>query len=83
MVNHTHPIRYIIDTSSILSQKDNEPHRRTINKTLWNHIDELITQKRIVTCSEIIEEVNDDELKNWYIGLQGEVLPIDLSLIHI
>ena len=32
---------------------------------------------RIVTCSEIIEEVNDDALKQWYIGLSGEILPID------
>lgn len=47
MVNNTPQVKYIIDTSSILSQKDNEPHRRTINKTLWKHIDELISQKRI------------------------------------
>lgn len=40
--------KYIIDTSSILSQKDDEPHRRSINKTLWHHMDELIEQKRIV-----------------------------------
>lgn len=31
----------------------------------------------IGTCSEIIEEVNDDALKQWYIGLSGEILPID------
>lgn len=77
MVNDMSKVIYIIDTSSILSQKDDEPHRRTINKTLWNHIDEMISQKRIVTCSEIIEEVNDDNLKKWFAGLQGEVLPID------
>ena len=69
MVNNISEVKYIIDTSSILSQKDNEPHRRTINKTLWIHIDELIQQKRIVTCSEIIEEVNDDVLKKWFTGL--------------
>ena len=77
MVSSENTDRYIIDTSSILSQKDNEPHRRSINKTLWKHIDELIAQHRIVTCSEIIEEVNDDALKQWYIGLSGEILPID------
>lgn len=76
MVNNTPQVKYIIDTSSILSQKDNEPHRRTINKTLWKHIDELISQKRIVTCSEINEEVNDDALKKWFVGLQGDILPI-------
>ena len=31
----------------------------------------------IVTCSEIIEEVNDDVLKKWYTGLHGIILPID------
>lgn len=77
MVSGNSGCRYIIDTSSILSQKDNEPHRRIINKTLWKHIDELIAQKRIVTCSEIIEEVNDDDLKKWYTNLQGDILPID------
>ena len=77
MVSQDSLPKYIIDTSSILSQKDDEPHRRTINKTLWKHIDELIEQKRIVTCSEIIEEVNDDKLKSWFLGLQGEVLPVD------
>lgn len=77
MVTESTKTKYIIDTSSILSQKDNEPHRRSINKTLWQHIDALIEQQRIVTCSEIIEEVNDDDLKKWFSGLQGVVIPID------
>lgn len=77
MVTKSEKTKYIIDTSSILSQKDNEPHRRSINKTLWQHIDALIEQQRIVTCSEIIEEVNDDDLKKWFSGLQGVVIPID------
>lgn len=77
MVSNMLEVKYIIDTSSILSQKENEPHRRTINRTLWKRIDELILEKRIVTCSEIIEEVNDKDLKAWFIGLSGEILPID------
>lgn len=77
MVTESAKTKYIIDTSSILSQKDNEPHRRSINKTLWKHIDALIEQQRIVTCSEIIEEVNDDDLKKWFSGLQGVIIAID------
>lgn len=77
MVTNSSLTNYIIDTSSILSQKDAEPHRRTINKTLWQYIDNLIEQQRIVTCSEIIEEVNDEVLKKWYTGLHGIILPID------
>ena len=70
-------VKYIIDTSSILAQKDDEPHRRKINKTLWNNIDNLIAEGRILTCSEIIEEVNDKELKQWFVSLKGIILPID------
>lgn len=77
MVDYSSPRKYIIDTSSILSQKDNEPHRRIIHKTLWKNIDKLITQRNIVTCSEIMEEVNDKDLKAWYSNLTGEILPID------
>ncbi len=70
-------IKYIIDTSSILSQKDDEPHRRKINKTLWKYIDDFISEGRIVTCSEIIEEVNEKDLKQWFSSLNGIILPID------
>ena len=42
-------MRYIIDTSSILSQKDDEPHRRKINKTLCS----LPIYKTIKMCYNI------------------------------
>lgn len=76
MVTNSSLTNYIIDTSSILSQKDAEPHRRTINKTLWQYIDNLIEQQRIVTCSEIIEEVNDEVLKKWYTGCTALYCPL-------
>lgn len=71
------PYRYIIDTSAILSQKPNELHRRTINVSLWKKIDELIKNQEIVTCSEIFEEVKDEELKKLLVALQCKVLDID------
>ena len=59
MVNHDSEPKYIIDTSSILSQKDDEPHRRSINKTLWHHMDELIEQKRI-GLHGVVLPIDDD-----------------------
>ena len=59
------PYRYIIDTCSILSQKPDEPHRRSVYSTLWKNIDALIKSKDIVICSEIKDEVEDDELTTW------------------
>ena len=34
--------KYIIDTSAILSQKDKEPHRRSVYKQKWDNIDNLV-----------------------------------------
>ena len=57
------PYRYIIDTSAILSQKPNELHRRTVHRSQWEKIDELIRNQEIVVCSEIYDEVKDKKQK--------------------
>lgn len=71
------PYRYIIDTCSILSQKSDEPHRRSVYSTLWKKIDELVKSKAIVVCSEIKDEVEDDNLKLWFQQNGCEVLDVD------
>ena len=57
--------KYIIDSSSIDSQKDNEPHTRIVYQTLWRNIEHLIHEKVIVTSSEIVPELQDPEIINW------------------
>ena len=71
------PYRYIIDTSSILSQKPNEQHRRQVYKSLWKKIDEYIRGGIIVSCSEVVEEIKDDNIKEWIYSQQCRVLDID------
>lgn len=71
------PYRYIIDTCSIISQKSDEPHRRNVYSTLWQNIDEMVKSKAIVICSEIKDEVEDDELKLWIQQNGCEVLDVD------
>jgi len=58
------PYKYIIDTSAVLSQKPNEIHRRTRFKSLWKNIDELIKQQIIVLSTEIVEEIDDNDIKD-------------------
>lgn len=72
-----YPYRYIIDTSSILSQNDKEPYRRKVFMRQWEKVDELISKKIIVTCSEIYSEINDDIILDRMKALQLIVLPID------
>lgn len=78
MVLFPPPYRYIIDTCSIISQKPDEPHRRNVYNNLWKNIDKLIRSKVIVVCSEIIDEVEDKELKLWLQRNGCEVLEVDI-----
>ena len=70
------PYKYIIDASSIFSQKPDEPNRRRVFKGLWQKIDNYIEEQVIVTCSEIESEIKDEELVKWLHLQQCEVLPI-------
>ena len=71
------PYKYIIDTSSILSQKNNEQNRRTVHKRMWEYIDSLVSDKIIVTCTEIFDEIGDEEYANWLKSLGCVVLEVD------
>lgn len=70
------PYKYIIDASSIFSQKSDEPNRRSVFKGLWKNIDEYIKEQVIVTCSEIESEIKDKELLKWLHQQQCNILPI-------
>jgi len=71
------PYKYIIDASSIFSQNLGEHHARTVNVSLWHLIEECIRAQRIVTCSEIYEEIRDAQQQQWLNDNQCTVLPID------
>lgn len=73
----TFPYKYIIDSSSIFTQKPNEAYRRNVNKSLWSRIDELIRQKLIIICSEIFEEIHDKELQDWLKELNCVIIDVD------
>lgn len=77
LINTECTYKYIIDTSAMLSQKDDEAHRRRIYKSQWNNIDELVKNKEIVTCSEIACEVEDEKVQKWMRENGLVVLPID------
>lgn len=69
--------KYIIDTSTMLSQKSDEQYGRTVYRSLWNKIDEMVQGHEIVTCSETASEVQDDDIKKWMSSQGMIILPID------
>jgi hypothetical protein len=74
------PYRYIIDTCSILSQKSDAPHRRSVYSTLWQNIDKMVSSHEIVICSEIEDEIEDDTLKQWLQRNSCTILPADAEV---
>ena len=71
-------IDYLIDSSSIMAQKPTDSFPRKVHKSLWERIEKRVEEKRIVTCSEIEEEIkNDDIVGNWLSTKQCMILPID------
>ena len=46
------PYKYIMDTSSILSQKPGETHTRLVYESQWERIEEYMRSHSIVTYSE-------------------------------
>ena len=54
--------KYIMDTSSILSQKPGEPHNRLVYKSKWGKIEDYMKAHIIVTCSEVKEEIKDTDI---------------------
>ena len=70
--------KYLIDASAIISQKPSEPLRRSVMRGIWEHIDTLVNNKIIVTCSEILDEINSDPfIENWLKSVQLTVLEVD------
>ena len=78
MTLFTPSYKYLIDSSSILAQKPSDAFPRLVHKSLWAMIEKYIGDQTIVTCSEIEEEVkNDDDVGNWLGSQRCIVLPID------
>ena len=71
------PYKYIMDTSSILSQKPGETHTRLVYESQWKQIEEYMRSHSIVTCSEIFEEIKDKEVRKGIFAQQCTFLEID------
>lgn len=71
------PFKYMIDTSSILSQKPGEPHTRQVYKGQWEKIEQLMKEQVIITCSEVSEEIKDKPIKDWLSAQHCHVAEID------
>lgn len=74
------PYKYIMDTSSMLSQKEKEDYPRKAFESMWKAIDDYIKKQIIVICSEIQEEIKDIEIVSLLKNLKCGVLSIDYDV---
>jgi len=61
---------YCIDTSSLIEMKDKYPQDVTLFKKVWNNMDNLCKEHRLIAPVEVLKEIEqgDDELKKWARG---------------
>jgi len=61
---------YCIDTSSLIEMKDRYPQDVTLFEKVWNNIDNLCKEHRLIAPIEVLKEIEqgDDELKRWVKG---------------
>lgn len=74
------PYKYIIDTSSLLSQKHDRAYRRNVFEGQWKKTDEAIANQTIVTCSEVESEIGDQRVLDDFRKLCPIILPIDYEI---
>jgi len=56
--------RYCIDASSLLKLKEDYP--RKVFRKLWENVEQLIADERLVAPEEVYREIEfDDELSPW------------------
>ena len=68
---------YIIDTCAILSQKPNENFKRKLYQSGWTFIDTCMRDGKVVTCTEIEEEIKDDDIREWIHKQNCTIIEID------
>jgi len=74
------PYKYTIDTCSILSQKDDDTHPRSIEKSLWDDIEQMMRDHEIVISREILDEIEDEEIKKSMINIGCVVIDVDRDI---
>lgn len=76
----SYPYKFIIDTSAMLSQKGDEMFRRSVFRSQWTALDEMVKNEEVVICSEIRDEVQDESIKQWMLECSMKVLPLDAEV---
>lgn len=72
------PVRkYIIDASSLISQKSDESYNIAVHSSMWSKIADLINKGIIVTNRVILNEIRDPEVIDWLKSKGIQKLEID------
>lgn len=59
------PYRYAFDACSFNTQKMSRYHSGKVFVSLWDKIADLVFRQEIITSTEIIEELGDEEIRKW------------------
>lgn len=71
---------YIIDACALIDASKNYPLDMKAFNSIWEKISELFEQGKLLSSSEIFNEVKDKDLSNWLKHYKKSFLPLDENI---
>ena len=68
--------QYVIDASSLIEAFHRYPLGKVTFISIWEKIGELFEEGKLISSSEILDEVKDEELKKWLNPYKKYFLPL-------
>jgi hypothetical protein len=68
---------YIIDACALIDASKNYPLGKKTFQSIWDKISEMFKEERLMSSSEIFDEIKDKDISEWLKPYKSNFLPID------
>lgn len=68
--------KYIIDACALIDAAKNYNMSKKAFKHIWESFEELIKSKQLISSSEILDELKDDDISKWAKNNKDSFLPL-------
>lgn len=68
---------YVVDASALINLYHNYPIQKITFEQVWQEIGKLFEEGKIISSSEIFEEIKDEKLKEWIQQYKSSFIELD------
>jgi len=69
-------VKYVIDTCALVDANQNYSFSKRVFNPIWTRLAELFTSGELISSSEVLEEIKDDDLLSWLSPYRKCFLPL-------